>query len=703
MFMKNKAIGALSIVFLTQHSPVFSQESGLEEITVVGELSRYSATKSDTPILETARSLSVEDRQSLLDFGAIELADAYTYSAGVTGETFGFSTRGDWVRVRGLDVPQYQDSLQSLFGNYNNTRPEVYTLEQVEILKGPASVLYGQGSPGGIVNTVTKRPRQGTENEIVASFGSHEYQQIAADFSGQLDQQGHWLYRLVGLYREAETQIDFVENNAKVFAPSLSYQPTDDTEITLLLNFQESEADPGAQFLPISGTLTSAPNGEFIASTFNAGDPGFSEYDGESTSATLLASHQFNDVWSTQVTTRLTEGDRNYQQAWVAFAFSQDRFVRNADGSLFQDGLVPRSFFQSDAESEQTAIDMRFKAVFNTGAIEHQLMLGGQYQDVTTSDDTAYAYAVGYDFATGGPDNVFGDAFWINVFAPEYGNIPSQQLIDSLVNEGPESTIEDRGLYINDQMSLGKLHWNVGVRRDSIKNSSLSVTQDDDATSIATGLLYAFDNGISPYFSYADSFQPVVGLDAVSGSPFRPQEGDQVEAGVKYLLANNSGYVTLAYFDIEQSNLLTQTPTGSTQSGGVDEVSGWELESKLHLGQFNLETNVSRLDTQTQSGFQFASVPETQASAWLGYDSDSGLRAGLGVRYTGESFGGADIIETPSYTLFDAMVSYQLDKWLLQLNARNLADEEYQSTCLIRGDCFQGERRTIVGSVTYQF
>ena len=198
--------------------------------------------------------------------------------------------------------------------------------------------------------------------------------------------------------------------------------------------------------------------------------------------------------------------------------------------------------------------------------------------------------------------------------------MPSQALIDSLVVDNPESTIKDRGLYINDQMSIGNWHWNLGMRRDSVTNSSLGESQKDEATSVATGFLYAFDNGFSPYFSYADSFQPVVGLDAVSGAPFKPQEGDQIEAGVKYALANNTGYVTIAYFDIEQSNLLTQTPIGRTQSDGTDAVSGWELESKLFLGQFNIEANLSRLDTQTQDGFQFASVPETQASAWLGYD-----------------------------------------------------------------------------------
>lgn len=692
-------------VLLSPTSSAQDQDNKLEEVTVIGELSRYSATKSDTPILETARSLSIEDRRALLDFGALELSDAYTYSAGVTGETFGFATRGDWVRVRGLDVPQYQDSLQSLFGNYNNTRPEVYTLEQVEILKGPASVLYGQGSPGGIVNTVSKRPSLGTKNEFIASVGRYNYRQFAVDINGQLDSQGHWLYRLVGLHRDSETQVNFVENNARVLAPSLSYQPSDDTEITLLLNYQESDADAGAQFLPIAGTLTEAPNGQFIASDFNAGDPSFSKYDGTTESISLLANHRFNDVWSMEFNARQTEGNRDYEQAWVAFGFSPDRYVRNADGSLYEDGLVPRSFFQSAAESDQTALDLRFKAAFDTGQIEHQLMLGGQFQDVTTDDDSAYAYALGYDFATGGPDITFGDQFWINLFDPQYGNdnVPSQEILDLFFFDAPKSNIKDRGFYINNQMTLGNWHWNLGLRKDDITNSTANSIQKDDATSVATGLLYAVENGLSPYVSYADSFQSVVGIDVVSSTPFKPQEGKQVEVGVKYLLANNAGYVTAAYFDIEQSNLLTSTAIGSTQAGGIDEVSGVEIEAKMHLGQFDIEANFSKLDTQTQDGFHFVSVPETQASTWVSYSNDSGLRTGFGVRFSGESFGGADVIRTPSYTLIDAMVSYQLDRWLLQVNARNLADEEYQSTCLARGDCFQGERRTVIGSITYQF
>jgi iron complex outermembrane receptor protein len=265
--------------------------------------------------------------------------------------------------------------------------------------------------------------------------------------------------------------------------------------------------------------------------------------------------------------------------------------------------------------------------------------------------------------------------------------------------------VKDLGLYINNQMTLDNWHWNIGVRFDDVSNESGQSSQDDNATSIATGLLYAFDNGLSPYISYAESFETVVGLDAVTQQSFEPQEGEQIEVGIKYSFTNSPNYITMAYFDIEQSNLLTSTVVGQTQAGGTDTVSGVEFEAKFDLGNIQLEANASKLDTQTAAGFKFVSVPETNASAWLGYGNrfDNGFRAGVGVRYASESFGGADVIETPAYTLLDAMVAYKLENWTLRLNARNLSDKVYQSTCLSRGDCFQGERRTIVGTASFAF
>jgi len=297
----------------------------IEEVVVTAAMTRYGATKSDVPIMEMARSVSIETQQDLLDKGALNLADAYVYSAGVTGERYGFATRGDWVAVRGLDVPEYRDSLQALFGNYNNTRPDIYTIEQVEILKGPASVLYGQGSPGGIVNVVSKTPREDQRNEIVVDAGNFSRRQIAADVGGALDDAGHWRYRLVAVYRDTDSQVDYVSEEARVLAPSLRYSPSADTEVTLLGTFQRNDNDTGAQFHSVYGTLLPAPNGEYIPWDAYTGEPGFNRYDTDSDSLTLLANHRINDVWSLEATARWTDGSSDYRQAWVSF-FGGERY-----------------------------------------------------------------------------------------------------------------------------------------------------------------------------------------------------------------------------------------------------------------------------------------------------------------------------------------------------------------------------------------
>jgi len=699
---------ALAIFLGISNSVAASDERApIEEVHVYGSLGNYSALKSAAPIMETARSVSIEKRDQIVDKGALNLADTYTYSAGVTGEAFGFATRGDWLRVRGLDVPQYQDSLQSLFGNYNNTRPDIHTIEQVEILKGPASVLYGQGSPGGIVNVVSKRPQEESAGEFLLSVGNYDYKRIAADVTGRLDKDGEWLYRAVTVYRDTDTQVDVVKDDAVVFAPSITWRPSQDTSISLLVNYQKTDGDTGAQFLPVSGTLTAAPNGQFIDTGVYLGEATFNEYDAETTSATLLAEHTFNEMWSMEFTARTTSAEADYRQAWPAF-IGGDRYVYNADGTLYQNGMVPRSFYTSDARSEQTALDVRFRAEWNTGGIEHDILIGGQYQDVVTEDDSAYAYALGFDFATRGPDATLGDTYWINLFSPSYGSVPPQSILDLFFVDSPEATIKDTGIYISDQISLRRWRGTIGLRYDDVENDNGSTVQKDDAFSASAGVLYQATNGLSPYISYAESFQPVVGVDGVSGNSLRPQEGRQYEVGVKYSPSLVDGIVTLAYFDIEQSNLSNPNAlvNANSQQEGVAEIQGIELESIIDFENISLEINLSKLSTEDANGFQFASVPEINASSWLRLaplQQLHGLVAGMGVRYAGKSKGGADTLITPSYTIVDMMLGFDLDKWSLRLNGRNLADKEYQATCLARGDCFPGERRTVVGTVAYSF
>ncbi|WP_370979773.1 TonB-dependent siderophore receptor [Agaribacterium sp. ZY112] len=690
-------------------------ESMLEETLVMGELGRYSALKDDVPIVDIARSVSIVDELDMKLKGVTHIDQAFNYSAGITGQTFGFATRGDWLRVRGFEVPQYQDSLQSLFGNYNNTRPDVYTLEQTEVLKGPASVLYGKGSPGGLLNVVSKRPKAERRTEIVAELGNFNHKQIALDSTGAIDSDDEFLYRVVAVGRDSDTQVDYVSDKTKVFAPSFTWSPSEKSNITLLLNYTDTESDTGAQFLPISGTLNPAVNGKYIENSRYMGEPGFNHYNATTTALTLLADHAFNEVWSWELTSRYTDASADYQQAWQAFSTTADRFIYNADGSLYKDGMVPRSFYRNDATSEQAAIDTRLRADLTTGEISHNVLMGLQYQDVTTTSAGYSAWAVGYDYTTQGPDQSFSDLMWLNVFSPNYGQIPdaAYQQLESMYAKNPESNNVDLGVYVSDQITWGKLNVTLGLRYDDSETtvsdpaSATSTSQKDDALSSSLGILYKTSVGISPYINYAESFEPVIGTSGIGpeAKALKPQEGQQVEVGLKYQPEQLPALFTLAAFEIEQSNLTDPngSPGGYDQQSGVAKVKGVEFEGLVNLGAFDWQFALTQLDTETSEGKHFASVPEQQASTWLGYGAANGFKAGAGLRYVGTSWGGQDIIETPSHSLADLMLGYAFSSWDVSVNVSNLTDKDYQATCLSRGDCFPGNARTVIGRVRYEF
>jgi len=679
----------------------------IERIEVYGKLSHYSATKSDTPIVDVARSVSIEDQLQIIEKGALNLDDTYVYSAGVTGQTYGFATRGDWVKVRGLSVPQYQDSLQSLFGNYNNTRPEIYTLEQVEILKGPASVLYGKGSPGGIVNVVSKTPKVESAHEIVLELGNFNRKQFAVDSTGAIDDDSNWLYRFVSVYRDSETQVDFVEDNTIVVAPSITWMPSSETSATLLLNYTESEGDTGAQFLPIQGTLLSGPDGKKIDSSTYAGEPGFNLYKPKAFSATFMFEQVLSDDWAMSATARYTDASSDYKQAWTTFLGGGNRYVYNPDGSVYGDGMAPRSYYRNDGESEQKAVDIRLLGEIQTGDINHKILIGTQYQDVMTGSAGYYAWAPGLDFTTFLPDQVTGDLTWINLFNPEYGRVDIEPTLDAMYAKNATTNAKDLGIYISDQIDIGDFSITLGARYDDSESETSGQNQEDSELSLSAGLLYKFAEGLSGYINYAESFDPVIG-DNGNGELLKPQFGEQVEVGFKYLPENIDGYYTLAWFDISQTNL--PDPNSSIndyqQQSGEAKIDGIEFESVTNLGQFSLELNASKLSTESPDGFQLASIPEVQASSWLSYKATGdleGFKTALGVRYTGDSYGGVDQIKTPSYTIADFMIGYQVEQWNFALNVRNLTDKSYYATCLARGDCFPGEARTVVGRVSYSF
>jgi iron complex outermembrane recepter protein len=690
-------------------------ESRQETVIVTGTTGSFGATKTETPIVETARSLSVETSDMFIDKGALRLVDTLTYVAGVTAEPYGFSTRGDFPFSRGLSIPRYRDSIQELFGSYNSTRADVYTIEQVEVLKGPASVLYGQGSPGGIVNYVSKTPLEEFGGEIAAQAGNFDHYQIAGDVTGPVaGSDGTLLYRLVGLYRDTGTQIDQIDETTTVLMPSLSWLPTSDTKFTVIGLLQDTDSDAVAQFIPVDGTLNPhSVTGEYLDTNVYAGEPGFNRYNTESQQVTLLGEHRINDVFKLEGTALWRSGEADYHQAWPVFygarylnqildAVPALQMAADLQGLTFTDTTVPRTFYQGDNTFDQMAGDLRLRAEFSTGKFDHHVLAGIQYQDVETDSDSAYYFGGGV---------LAGDfRYVLDLANPVYGNYPDQAAFDAIYNDTPASTVQDVGVYISDQISYENWRFTLGVRSDNVENDSGAVVQDDDAISTSVGVLYRFDNGFAPYASYSESFETVVGTDTTTNNPLKPQEARQYEVGIKYEPEAFPGLITLNYFDIEISNLSNPNslPGAASQQEGFGKLKGFEFETHVQIDEVYLQAAISTLDAEDPNGFQLAAAPETQASLWATWRPDgrwSGFKSGAGIRHVGETVSENGTIRyvTPDYTLGDLMVGYEWDTWDFQVNARNLTDEAYLTGCLTRGDCFPGQRRTVVASLRYKF
>ena len=664
VFMKKLVFFSLATASL--HSPLlFSQTNNssdateLEVINVLGNALNFGATKSEISVEETPRSLSIISKETIKKRGALTVEDSLNNTAGVISNQFGFATRSDSISIRGLPAPQYQDNLQTVFGFFNNTRADVYTLEQVEVLKGPASVLYGQAAPGGIVSLVSKvaNPKYVDQDEVVLSIGNNNRFRVASDLGFNLSGDGTWTGRLVSVLQNSDTQVDFVEDDAFVFAPSVTYQ-NDKTTLTALFNYTKDEGDAASQFLPLAVTacgssqvsvtgsnLCTGTSGQQVDNNLYVGEPDFNKFDSESTTLSLFATHQINDVFSFNGTARYRENDSDYQQTWVTFGAPGTHRVA-ADGTAFS-----RTFFDSISGTDQLAFDGRLLADFNTGVVSHQLALGLNYQKVNQTSNDGFFFT--------GPTTGF------NLFNPVYdgSDTPTSEAAFDGVRFITDSETEAIDVYLTNHSTIGNLIVNSGIRFSSVNSEDGFNNQDDSENPITLGLLYKTNIGLNPYINYSESFLATVGTDVVSGTPLLPQEGEQLEVGFKYQPSGTKSFFTLSYFDIEQSNLVEFLAAGTTQSGDSAEISGVELEAHIQAGEFTVDLNVTHLDAENISSTgvssTFESQPENTASLWVNWTPESGILKdfsfGSGVRYadSNESSAGSLRIVTDGYTVYD--------------------------------------------------
>nr|WP_281413084.1 TonB-dependent siderophore receptor [Marivibrio halodurans] len=507
-----------------QLGPILVEGSG-ERATgpVDGYIAKRSATgtKTDTPLIEVPQSISVIGAEQIERQNARTVSDALRYTPGII-QTQGFNRTNDGFYSRGFQLNTdsiYQDGLRNQ-ANIFDTITEPYLLERIEVLHGPASVLYGQASPGGMVSMVSKQPTTEPIHEIQVQAGSYEHKQINTDHAGRLNEDGTLTYRVTAVARDAETMIDYIGDDKAVFAPSLTWQPDDATSLTFRANYTETDT-MYYYGLPFSGSVSDNPNGRIARERF-IGEPGFNNWDRTAYNVGYAFEHEFDNGVSISQNLQFSTYDNDYADIWFG-SFQPDQRT------------ISRGAYARTDESSVLSVDTHVQGEIDTGPVEHTLLGGLDYSQTSFS-------RIQYNGTVGALD----------LYSPSYGGAV---LLGA--NPGTESSQnqDQLGLYLQDQIAIGDLRVLLGGRQDWVANKS-----DNHLTGVGTeerpsaftgrvGVVYLTPFGLAPYASYAESFQPQSGTNA-AGLAFDPTTGTQYEAGVKYEPPGIDGSLTLAVYEL---------------------------------------------------------------------------------------------------------------------------------------------------------
>ena len=682
-----------------QEEPAAQQDDPIE-LVVTGEQDGYrapnatTATRTDTPLGDIPQSIQVVPRQVIEDQGVTNTIEALRNVPGVVPASpsrrqfnlpiirgfGGFSASSDLVRRNGL-----RDSLGS------SDTGESASVEQIEVLRGPASVMYGQGSLGGVVNIITKQPLRQPFYGIEALVGNYDFYRGTIDLSGPINKTGSLLYRLNVAAETTGSFIDFYKRDRYLVAPIISWQIGENTKLTIegeYINLKQPE-DFG---LPARGTVLANPNGDIPRNRY-IGEPSLEgRRDIDLSRVGYNIEHKFSENWQ-------------LRNAFGA-VFRRENGFNIYPSSLNSDGrTLEREYFDARGGFDNNAYTLDTYTVgnFKTGSIKHKLVAGIEFfRDEQISNNAS-----------------FGTLSSIDLFNPEYGNAtlnPPDGILDD------KETKDGLGFYIQDQISfsdnlilvLGGRFDIVNVKNEDFINSTTSF-QQNEAFSPRVGIVYKPVPNISLYSSYSRSFQQEIGR-TFNNSIFEPQRGTQYEIGVKADF-NDRFSANLALYDLTRSNVVTEDEdnpsfniqTGEQNSQGVELnlvgeiLPGWNITTGYAYNNARITK-----DNTFEEGNRLNNAPENAFSLWTTYRIQKGnlqgLGFGLGLFYIGERQGNlANTFTIPSYLRTDAALFYERDSFRVALNIRNLFDVDYIETAQNALRVFRGDPLTVVGSVSWQF
>ncbi|MGS0894582.1 TonB-dependent siderophore receptor [Burkholderia stagnalis] len=665
-----------------------------------------AGTKTDTSILEIPQSVSIVTRDQMDLQQPQTTSQSLRYTAGANSEKYGaFGDQLDFTKIRGVDADYYLDGLR-IIGNAGSWAPQIdpFTLERIEVLRGPSSYLYGQGTGGGVVNQVSRRPEDTPSHEVTAQFGNFGRKYLGIDTTGPLNSDKTLLYRFTATGLDTNGQIEDARHKRMYLSPSLTWKPSSRTSWTILATHSREPEIPNYNSLPAALLgLDGSPYPQ-IDRHRNYRDMAFDDSSRKQDSIGSIFQHTFDNGWGFTNNMRYMHIASNLQRSTIY-------------GYQVVNGIpaLKSTYELSPSSSSTFSMDNYLHGSIDLGPTKHNLLVG---TDFATGTLTAALYSDG--------------PYLVDPYGNDYRRSIVPDFTASRAAPWTERQQFNRiGVYAQDQIAYDRWRLTLGARYDrsstddwtqSYTSTATYTRMDDRKWTGRAGLSYQFDNGVAPYVSYSTAFNPVLG-SGYDGKAFVPTDTAQYEIGVKFHPANSRTLLTAAIFNLEQTNVVTadsahlgfNTQAGKVRSRGVDLSATTELVRNLNLiASYTYLDNILVQGT-TYQGKSLAQIPKQSASAWLDYliarGPFAGLQIGAGVRYLGSTWGDpANTFKVPSTTLFDLVLNYDLqrlspvlDGTTVALDATNLTNRKYIASCTSAMYCFVGQDRTITVTLTYRW
>lgn len=708
----------------------------------VGYVAKYTetGTKTDTPITEIPNSIYVITKQEILDQQAQNINETLRYMPGVYAEGNGTASVGSaagslangtgGIMMRGFAATQYVDGIASR----SLSAGETAFVERVEALNGPASVLYGQVGPGGLIATRLKQPTDTPIRNVTLGFGNWGRYESTFDVSDKITKSGNLKYRIAGIGVTQGTQTEYLDYKRVGVLPSVKWDIDDKTSLTLLGEYMYTPANGTDTGYPGVGTLVPGKFG-YIPRSRYLGDPSLNTTVTRDAAFEYQFSHKFNKIFAFQQTFRYEKSDTNYKYLYLR-------------GNLHSDGeTMTRVAWDGQGGRRTVGLDNRLIGHISTGSVKHTFVVGMDFRKVDILQDLVYDYSV--------PTvNIWNPSYYTAY--PNFGVSGS----DTLAMQNMSQTQYQKGVYFQEQLKFGKLNIILGGRQDWYNYTALVYSRSHSATSTSAwkagtrqhpsdskftwraGFTYNFDFGLVPYFSYATSFIPQVGAFDANGQAAKPLTGEQFEAGLKYLIPETDVLLTAAAYHIKENHYQIddaenpghEIDAGTVTSKGVELSAHANITKDVHFTasySFNdmrvtkSNTMVDRYDMAgndlgevREQGKYVGALPRNMVNMFVDYTPSArifqGFGINFGVRYVGFTWAdNGESYKVPAYILFDAGAHYdfaRLSPMLKglkgQLAMSNLANTRYVGSCgsgAGGGTCYYGQGRRVYGSFSYSW